>query len=104
MLRRLVGNDILLHREHPRRGQIRWWMCECRSPETLISLAQEFTRRARVMAKGRPPLQLALDGEMVALSSALAEEERHERGCDREHWIPLREELEQMSLQRPREG
>lgn len=102
MLRRLVENDIRLHRERPRRGQVRWWLLECRTAETLMSLAAEFPQEAKRLVQRRPLLRSALAGDESALTTALAEEERREREQDREYWKPLREELESMRRERLR--
>jgi len=102
MLRRLVENDVRLHRAQPQRGQLRWWLLECRSAETLIRLAAEFAQEAQRLTKQRPLLQYALSGDEPSLTAALAEEERRERERDREYWQPLRAELEKMRRGRSR--
>ena len=102
MLKRLVDNDILLHRKSPRRPQVRWWLLECRSAEFLMELAREYPKAARRCAAARPALHRAVAGDVPALEAALFEEERAERQKDREYWTPLRQELEQLRRERLR--
>jgi len=102
MLKRLVDNDILLHRAHPRRGQATWWLTECRSAETLIDLAHQFPSQAKRTSGQRPLIRHAIAGDVRPLTVALMEEEQLERERDREYWKPLRDELEHMRRERPR--
>ena len=102
MLKRLVDNDIWLHWERPGRGQVSWWLSECRDVDALIRLAREFARQAATLARQRPLLRLAIAGDRAGLAAALTEEERIEREQDREYWKPLREELETLRHQRAR--
>lgn len=96
MLRRLVDNDILLRRAQPRRGQVSWWLSECRSPEILIELARQSPSSARRVARKRRLIRHAVAGDGALLEAALLEEEQVERDRDREYWQPLRAELESM--------
>ena len=44
----------------------------------------------------RPLLALAMAGDSVQLEQALMAEEAAERSRDREHWLPLRRQLEKL--------
>ncbi len=62
----------------------------------MIALSKAQRATAEALSKDRPLLILALNGDVEGLESALVEEERRERGLDREYWKPLREELEKL--------
>jgi len=94
MLRRLVENDIQLHRDNPRRGQVRWWLLECRTAATLIDLVEEFPRHAQRAAPVRPLLRYGIGRAPDSLAAALMAEEQAEREADRGYWEPLRAQLQ----------
>jgi hypothetical protein len=102
MLRRLVENDIVLHRSAPQPGHVRWWLIEGREPISLISLAAEFPKEAQRAILKRPLLRSAVSGDSVQLAAGLWQEEQLERAKDRAYWKPLRREVEAMRLGRPR--
>lgn len=104
MLRRLVDNDIFLHRTRPRRGQVGWWLRECRSVETLVTLARDHPGQAKRCATVRPSLNHAIAGDPLALEDAIRQEERVERAKDRAYWGPLKQELERMRRRRRLSG
>lgn len=100
MLSRLVNNDILLHGSRPRKGDVSWWLRECRSPEILIRLVEEHPKHAEHSARTRSLIRLAIIGNETALTAALAEEEALERQKDRNYWSPLLKQLERMRRER----
>ena len=53
--------------------------------------------------KQRPLLELAVTGKEKDLNEALLEEEKTEREADREYWLPLKKELEQLRRGRVRQ-
>jgi hypothetical protein len=103
MLRRLVEADYFKHRERPKQNQLRFWFLELRTPELLIELAAGHPAICRKLIKQRSLLKLAMPGKAIDLIEALSKEERLERQADREYWMPLKAELEQLRRARLRD-
>jgi hypothetical protein len=93
MLRRLVESHHLQHRRSPTRDQVRFWLCEARTPAILTKLARAYPREASAVARRRPAVALAISGAEDELGRALKEEEERERELDRRYWDPLKKEL-----------
>jgi len=104
MIRRLVEADYFKDREQPKQQQLRFWFLELRTPELLIELAAAHPQICRRLTKQRPLLKLAAAGAEIDLIEALSEEERLEREADRDYWVPLKAELEQLRRERLRRG
>ncbi len=47
MLKRLVENDIILHKDKPRHGQLKWWFLEARTPEILVALSRKYPKMVK---------------------------------------------------------
>lgn len=95
MLNRLIENDIhLTARRSPEK--IKWWLNECRNPNTLIILARRYRSLTNQIMKTRLSLKAALSHEPIKLQKLLAREEMIEREKDKEYWAPLRAELERL--------
>lgn len=94
MLRRLVENDIYLHRNHPTPDRIHWWLSEGHKAEQLIELAAQYPEAAKDVSKKRPLLKDALHRNKRRLEAHLRKEEMEERKRDQAYWAPLRKELE----------
>lgn len=94
MLRRLVENDIFLHKDNPPEEEIRWWLQESRNAQTLIELSERFPEIVKDGVKKRPLLSYAIVKDIRKLNKKLNEEELREREKDIEYWAPLRKELE----------
>lgn len=95
MLRRLVENDIILHKDKdPSMEQLNWWFLECRTAETLIGLIKKYPKAAKDYSRVRPLLVSAIQQDLAKVNSQLQEEERIERQRDVEYWVTLRKELE----------
>jgi hypothetical protein len=92
MIRRLIEADYAACTSEPTPAQIRFWLNEARTPELLAELARRFPAECAVLAESRPALRHVADP--VRTEVTLADEERAERATDREHWLPLRQELE----------
>jgi hypothetical protein len=104
MIRRLVEANFFKARERPKPKQLRFWFLELRTPELLIELAAAHPELCRKLARQRSLLKLAASGEENDLIEALSEEERLEREADREYWMPLKSELEQLRRTRLHDG
>ena len=102
MLARLIEANYIENEAAPSDEQIRFWLCEMRSPQRLIDIAQRFPHLANELEELRPLLRHALAGESVALEESLAKEQQIERERDRAYWQPLKAELER--LRRGREN
>jgi hypothetical protein len=103
MIRRLVESDYFRHREKPQSKQLHFWFLELRTPQLLIELAAVHHEMCDKQIKQRPLLRLAVAAKEIDLTEALSEEEKLEREADREYWIPLKAELEQLRRARLRE-
>jgi hypothetical protein len=96
MIRRLVEAHYFENRGRPRPAQIRFWFKELRTPELLLELARRHPAICRRLGRQRALLANAQTGEVDDLQQALLAEETAERLRDREYWLPLRQELEQL--------
>jgi len=102
MIRRLVEADYFRQRDKPTQQQVGFWFLELRTPELLIELAETHAQICRRLIKQRSLLKLVAAGKENDLTAALAEEERLEREADREYWMPLKAELEELRRARLR--
>ena len=89
MIRRLVDAHYLAHRAAPSTAQIDFWLCELRSPETLLAVKSAHPDRLASCVEKRPLLSLDVD----QLQDALDAEERLERERDHVYWAPLKKRL-----------
>ena len=110
MIRRLVEAHYFQYRDHSpgspaspplaRRGgsaaQVRFWLRELRTPELLIEVAQAKPASCLRLLGLRPLLAHAASGDAAALERALRAEEDAERDRDRQYWLPLRRELQDL--------
>ena len=94
MLKRLVENDVSLHKNSPSFEQIKWWLLESRNAETLINLTQKYPEIAKECIGNRSILQEAVGQNAKQLKLRLDEEEGNERQKDIEYWQPLKKEME----------
>ena len=104
MIRRLVEAHYFQNRKRPRNAQIRFWLQEMRTPELLRELAGFHPALCRRLISTRPLLVHAIAGDVVELERALNEEESIERETDRQYWLPLRRELEELRRAKMRSG
>jgi len=96
MVRRLVEVNYFANRENPTPEQLHFWLLELRTPELLIELVLERGGLPPNLVRKRPLLALAQASDESLLSDALLEEEKRERAADRQYWIPLKKELENL--------
>ncbi len=96
MIRRLVEAHFFENQGRASAARVGFWFRELRTPELLVELARLHPSACRRWSRQRPLLAHALRRELVALEGALAGEEAAERQRDREHWLPLRRELERL--------
>jgi hypothetical protein len=99
MIRRLVERSYF---GSDRPSPVEFWLRELRSPELLLAVAATHPEKAREIAETRPAVGAAMRGDEEEVASLLEEEERRERQLDRDYWLPLKRELEQ--LRRARHG
>jgi hypothetical protein len=95
MIRRLVEIDYH-SKKNPDASDVRWWLFECRTPELLSELYEKHRSQYNAIAKMRPLLKYATEGNRDKLEKSLMEEELEERHADRIYWDPLKKELEGM--------
>jgi hypothetical protein len=96
MIRRLVEAHYFENQKKPAPAQIRFWFQELRTPELIIEVARSYPAICRGLVKERPLLGHASAEVSEALEQALLAEETAERARDKEYWLPLRRELEQL--------
>lgn len=94
MLKRLVENDVIMHKGKPTQEKIKWWLFESRNAQTLVLLAKKYPEIARKCAIHRALLKYAINQDMGELNARLNQEEFDERKRDIEYWKPLKKELE----------
>ena len=95
MIRRLLEADYFTNRvDTPDPARLRFWLRELRTPELLIALSSNHPDLTAETQSKRPLLTHAIAGDFDALESSLLAEELAERRRDREHWLPLKHELE----------
>ncbi len=104
MIRRLVEADMAGTAGRVTKGKITFWLLECRTPALLVELAAEKKALCRSLVERRPLLAAALKADTGGLEFLLAEEEKEEKGKDREYWLPLRKELEEWRLGKHKMG
>jgi hypothetical protein len=93
MIRRLVDASYVAERAAARDdSHVRFWLSELRSPEFLAELVSDEPQQAAEST--RPAVIAARAGGDVGI--ALATEPQREMADDREYWVPLRQELEQL--------
>lgn len=96
MLRRLLESHYFENQKKPTQQQIRFWMCELRTPELLIEVVNTYPIILKKLLPKRPLLKHVLDRQESLLIDALEEEAKCERELDRIYWAPLKKELEIM--------
>jgi len=94
MIRRLVEAHYAAHENDPTEKQVQFWFAQGRTPELLVALSIRFPDAQIAAARFRPLLLTVNDTDR--LTEALAAEEKAERAADREYWMPLRRELEEI--------
>lgn len=94
MIRRLIEAHYFQNHTRPTAAQIRFWFLEFRTPKLLIELARLYPVLGQRLVRKRSLLAHALSGKSDVLEQALRAEETIERQRDKEHWLPLRRELE----------
>lgn len=100
MIRRLVEAHYFGNLAAPNSDQIEFWFREMRTPGLLIEISRAWPVVAEHATQSRPLLTLAISGEEVPLTAAINEEEQAERLKDKDYWLPLKRELEQMRFNR----
>jgi hypothetical protein len=94
MVRRLIEADVARAPEKPGAARVRFWLRECRTFPLLRELSLRYSRLAAPVARRRPALRAAMNGDEPLTAQLLREEEERERQLDRRYWAPLRAELE----------
>ncbi|MCM8786652.1 MAG: hypothetical protein NC935_01185 [Candidatus Omnitrophica bacterium] len=102
MLKRLVNNDIILHKYKAAKERILWWLGECRDVGVLIELVKRYPKIAKEYVLHRPLLKSAIAFQVERLNEELRKEEECERQKDKTYWAPLRQELEELRHRRLR--
>ena len=104
MIRRLIEAHYDQFISEPTDGRIRFWLRESRTPEMLMEVSRSHPKYLEATSTERPWLVDIPRKGILAIESALAEEEQRERELDKIYWRPLKNELEELRLSRPRRG
>jgi len=96
----LVEAHYFENQAAPNSDQIDFWFRELRTPSLLMDATRAWPDVAKQASQLRPLVSLAITNDETALIAALDEEERSERLKDKEYWLPLKRELEQMRINR----
>lgn len=100
MIRRLIEAHHFARREDASAEQISFWLLEMRTASLLVEMARRWPDATRNAIGIRPLLCHAFSENEPALEEALREEENAERLKDREYWLPLKQELERLRMNR----
>lgn len=97
MIRPLVRADFFGRRESATVPDVRFWLCELRTPELLVAVAASHPEKCRRLVPERELLVHALRGDAsVRARTALATVESKEREAYRRYWEPLRSDIEKL--------
>jgi hypothetical protein len=102
MIRRLVEAHYDFNRYTPTTAMVLFWLRESRTPSMLAELLQRFPESVDAVVSDRPWLRTLDSQDPAQTERLLRAEEDAQRQADREYWQPLKEELEQLRLNRPR--
>ncbi|MCI0492785.1 MAG: hypothetical protein L0Z07_07595 [Planctomycetes bacterium] len=100
MIRRLVEAHYAQHKHQPSDRNIRFWLTESLTPETLVDLSTRYPGPANEIAHRQVALEAARSANMEMLRSALSQEQEIVRDADRSYWEPLKRELERLRAER----
>ncbi len=100
MITRLVEADYAAHGPRADSTRTAFWLRELRTPSILIDVARSATDVSESLVPDRPLLAAALAGDTAGVAAGLVAEEAREREADRIYWVPLRQELERLRLER----
>ena len=96
MVQRLIEAHWFQNRTSPTHERIRFWLCECRTPEILVEMAARFAGEASELTHLRPLLTSALRADLPTVELLMEEERQIEIAADKAYWAPLRQELERL--------
>lgn len=96
MLERLIEAHWFQHRSSPTPQRIHFWLCECRTPEILLDLANLFPSQTAALQPERPVLSAAIQNNLADIERHLENERAIEVAADKAYWEPLRQELERL--------
>ncbi|MBL9113414.1 MAG: hypothetical protein JNJ83_00290 [Verrucomicrobiaceae bacterium] len=99
MIRRLVEANYFANQADPSPEQLTFWFQELRTPELLRDLANACPGLAEKETANRSLIRHAISGDYDLLTSAMEDEERHERLQDQAYWLPLKRDLERLRRQ-----
>ena len=102
MIRRLMEQASLLEGPGRDESHLEFLFLELRTPDLLITLAEEYPDVAIRISPERPAVAAAINRSVEDVEAALALEEASERKDDRAYWQPLRQELETLRRSRVR--
>jgi hypothetical protein len=100
MIRRLVEAHYARRSESPNPEQVTFWLEEGRTASFLVEVGGRFPGALTACLGRRPLLALAAVPDLPELEAALELEEKQEREADRQYWLPLRKELEELRHQK----
>lgn len=98
MIRRLIEADYV-NVENPSSDKIKFWLMESRTPHMLVELAQNYRKQAEELLSSRTLLTNACSGDIYSIEESLEYEQKLEREADRQYWMPLFQELEELRHQ-----
>ncbi len=95
MIRRLIESDYIAQK-NPSLDQVKFWLTESRTPAILMALMRDYPSETETILLVRPVLHNVMVGNESAIAEALQQEEKLVREIDREYWLPLKKELEDL--------
>lgn len=100
MIQRLVEANWFQNQQQANPARIEFWLEECRTPELLLRMVEEYPDQATRHAERRPLLRHAITKEILDLEQALEHERKSEMAADKAYWEPLKKEIERLRRRR----
>ncbi len=100
MIRKLLEAHFRTYRDRPTPNQVMFWLRQARTAALLMEVGQRFPDPLAQATAERPLLSFIATQDETGLANALEMEEKLEREADRQYWLPLRKELEELRRQR----
>ena len=103
MIRRLIEAHWFQNRSEPTPERIDFWLRECLTAEILLELVDAFPAEANALQSSRPAIFTTFQKDIEAIEKKLDEERLSEVEADKTYWLPLRQELERLRRNHPRQ-
>ena len=100
MAARLLEAHYFGNKNRASAEMVRFWLDEMHDVELLARIVQDFPQAAQSVSQRRVPIEQLLAGNREQAERLLREEIDEEKRADREYWMPLRQELNELRKRR----